>query len=196
MIEGAGWLLGQPFLRAGAVLYAALNVSIAALRLLGLLIAHRHGASAGAIGVMFAIVGAGGVLGAVIAGPLRRRLSTRWAVLAEPWSDAVFAPLLLVVHSAWAIGVLVDVMLLPMTVSTAVIAGGRLALTPDRLRGRVQASSMLVSSSIAWVGPLAIGLLFQYAGENAAVLALAGWALAVAVLATAAPALTVDTSRK
>ncbi|HEY5430305.1 MAG TPA: MFS transporter [Solirubrobacteraceae bacterium] len=192
VIEGARWLLGQPFLRAGAVLYAALNVSIAALRLLGLLIAHRHGASAAAIGAMFAIVGAGGVLGAVIAGPLRRRLSARWAVLAEPWSDAVFMPLLLVVHSAWAIGVLVGVMLLPMTLSTAVIAGGRLALTPDRLRGRVQASSMLVSSSIAWVGPLAIGLLFQYVGETASVLALAGWALAVAVVATAAPALGYD----
>jgi predicted MFS family arabinose efflux permease len=138
---------------------------------------------------MFAIIGVGGVLGGVIAGPLRRRLSTRWAVLAEPWSDAIFMPLLLVVHSAWVIGVLVGVMFLPMTLSTAVIAGGRMSLTPDRLRGRVQASSMVISSSIAWIGPLAIGLLFQYAGESAAVLVLAAWALAIALVATATPAL-------
>jgi MFS family permease len=182
--DGARWLLGQPFLRAGAVLYAAANLTIGALELLALLIAHHHGASPAAIGGMFAIVGVGGVLGAVVAGPIRRRVSTRWAVLAEPWSDSIFLPLLLVIHDAWAIGVLVGVMLLPMTLSSSVIAGSRLALTPERLRSRVQASSMVISSSIAWVGPLAIGLLFQYAGEDAAIVALSAWSLTVAAGAT------------
>jgi hypothetical protein len=182
--DGARWLLGQPFLRAGAVLYAAANLTIGALELLGLLVAHHHGASPAAIGGMFAIVGGGGVLGAGIAGPLRRRVSTRWAVLAEPWSDSIFLPLLLVIHEAWAIGVLVGVMLLPMTLSSSVIAGSRLALTPERLRSRVQASSMVISSSIAWIGPLAIGLLFQYAGEDAAIVALSAWSLTVAAGAT------------
>ena len=86
------WLWRHPFLRAGALLYAVANVSLGALELLGLLIARHHGASSSAIGGAFAVVGAGGLLGAAVAGPLRRRVSTRVGVLAEIWFDAVLTP--------------------------------------------------------------------------------------------------------
>lgn len=185
--EGLRWLWRQPFLRAGSLLYAAANLTIAAVELLGLLIARRAGASSAAIGGAFAIIGAGGVVSAVVAGPLRRRLSARWAVLAEPWFYALLMPLLLVLRSAPAIGILIALMFLPLTVSSSVIVGRRLALTPDRLRSRVQASASFVGGSISWIGPLAVGLLVQYAGETAAVIGLSAWALAVAGAATVAP---------
>lgn len=80
-----------------------------------LLIARRTGASSAAIGGAFAVIGAGGVLSAMVTGPLRRRLSARWAVLAEPWFYALLMPLLLVQYagetaaviglSAWALAV-------------------------------------------------------------------------------------------
>lgn len=189
--EGGRWLWGQPFLRAGSLLYAAANLTLAAVELLGLLIARRHGASSAAIGGAFAILGVGGVLGAAIAGPLRRRLSTRWGVLAEIWFDALLVPLLLIAHSPLAIGVVLGVMVLPMTISSSIVVGARLVLTPAQLRGRVQASAGFIAGSIAWTGPLAIGLLFQYAGESATVLSLSGWSLAVAGLATASRGLRV-----
>lgn len=187
--EGIRWLWQQPFLRAGSVLYATLNLTIQAAELLALLIARHHGASSAGVGVAFAIIGAGGISGAAIAGPLRRRLSGRWAVLAEPWVDAVLLPLLLVAHSPVAIGLVVGATFVPMTLSSSVVVGRRLALTPDPLRGRVQASANFMGSSISWLGPLAVGLLFQYAGERAAVLVVSGWALAIAAAATLAPAL-------
>jgi MFS family permease len=182
--EGAAWLWSHPFLRAGALLYAAANLTLSAVELLGVLIARHHGASSAAIGLAYALVGAGGVISAVVAGPLRRRLSQRAGVLAEPWFYVVFTPLLLLAHSALIVGLVIGTMFLPVILSSSIIGGQRLTRTPDELRGRVQASASFISSSIAWAGPLSIGALFQYAGESAAILSLLAWTVVVAVAAT------------
>lgn len=187
--EGASWLWQAPFLRDGSLLYAGANLTIGAVELLGVLVARRHGASSAEIGLAYAIVGAGGLLSAALAGPARRRLSTRLAVIAEPWFHVLFLPLLLLCRSGLTVGLTIGAMLLPMVLSSSVVVGQRLALTPDRLRGRVQASASFISATISWAGPLAIGFLFQAAGESAAVLALTGWALLVAGAATASPGL-------
>ncbi|HZU39417.1 MAG TPA: MFS transporter [Solirubrobacteraceae bacterium] len=187
--EGAVWLWRQPFLRAGSLLYAAANLTLGSAQLLAILVARHHHASSAAIGVAFALIGGGGVLGAVLAGPARRRLTPRLAVLAEPWFYALLIPLLLLCHSALAVGLVLGAAFIPIPLSSSVVVGRRLALTPDELRGRVQASSAFLSGAIAWIGPPVVGFLFQDAGETVAVLAVAGWALAVALGATASRAL-------
>lgn len=187
--EGATWLWRAPFLRDGSLLYAGANLTMGAVELLGVLVARHHGASSAEIGLAYAIVGAGGLLSAGLAGPARRRLSTRLAVISEPWFHLLFLPLLLLCRSGVTVGLTIGAMLLPMVLSSSVVVGQRLALTPDRLRGRVQASASFISATVAWAGPLAIGFLFQAAGETAAVLALTGWALLVAAAATASPGL-------
>jgi MFS family permease len=187
--DGLQWLWREPFLRAGSALYATANVTIAAVELLGLLIARRHGASSAAIGGAFAIVGVGGLVGAAIANPLRRRVTARVAVLAEPWFYALLTPLLLVAHTPLTIGLVIATMFLPLRLSTSVIVGRRLALTPDNLRSRVQASASFISSTLSWTGPLAIGILVQYASETAAILTLTSWTVLVAAAATLAPSL-------
>lgn len=187
--EGLRWLWRAPFLRAGSLLYAAANVTIASVELLAVLIARRHGASSAGVGVAFAVIGAAGVASALLARPLRRRLPTRPAVLCEPWTFAALLPVLLVSRSALAVGGVVGAMVLPMATSSSIVVGQRLALTPDHLRGRVQAAASFTAGSIGWIGPLGIGLLFEHAGETATVLALTGWALAVAAVATASAGL-------
>jgi len=181
---GLSWLWRAPFLRDGSLLYAAANVTLSSVELLALLIARRYGASSAAIGAAFAIMGAGGVASAALARPLRRRLTSRWSVLCEPWFAVAFVPMLLLCHAALPIGVVVAVMFLPMALSSSVIVGQRLALAPDHLRGRVQASASFIAGSIAWSGPLVVGVLFQEAGETTTVLTLSGWTLAVAIAAT------------
>ncbi len=182
--EGFRWLFSQPFLKAGSLLYAAENVTIYAVQLLVLLILHGHGVSAAGIGGAYAIVGLGGLLSAAVANPLRSRLSARQGILIEPWVYAALLPLLLVLHSAVAVGLTVACMFLPITLSSSIIVGGRLQLTPEHLRGRVQATGAFIAVSVAWVGPLAIGLLVQYGGEATATITLAGWALATALVAS------------
>lgn len=76
-------------------------------------------------------------------------------------------------------------------VTNSVVAGSRVVAAPDHLQGRVQAAATMVTMSLAWLGPLAIGLAFQHTGSTVTILILAGWTLAMATIATLAPALRV-----
>src|SRR5207302_8804733 len=80
-VEGIRWLWRRPFYRATVLLFAAGNPYFTGLYLLAILLAKHHGASSAAIGAMFAIAGAGGVAGAMLAGPLLKRVSLRAALL-------------------------------------------------------------------------------------------------------------------
>jgi predicted MFS family arabinose efflux permease len=188
-IEGIRWLWRRPFFRATTLLFALGNPYFTGLYLLAILLAKQHGASAAAIGVMFAIAGLGGVVGAVLAVPLLRRLSLRTALLSGNWLLAAGAPLLLVAHSAILIGVVIAFAELLTPLVNAIVSGARVAATPDELQGRVQAASTALSMSLGWLGPLAVGLVFAAAGPTSAVILASGWALALAVLTTFVPSL-------
>lgn len=71
----------------------------------------------------------------------------------------------------------------------SVLAGARVAATPDHLQGRVQAAAVMATMSLAWLGPLAVGLLYQRGGATTTILILAGWTLTSVAIATLAPAL-------
>jgi predicted MFS family arabinose efflux permease len=187
--EGLRWLWGAPFFRCTALLFAVGNPLYTGLYLLAILLAKHHGASSPAVGVMFALVGAGGLLGAVLAGPLRRRMRARTALVGEAWLVSCVVPLLLVAHLAALIGLIVAAAEFPTPLTNSFVSGHRVAATPDHLQGRVQAAGTLTTMSLAWLGPLLVGLVFQQAGPSATVLAVTGWAALLAVVTTAVPAL-------
>lgn len=188
-LAGVAWLWSRPFLRAGSLLYAAANLSLNALELLVLLIARRAGAGSGAIGLMFAIIGLGGVLGAVLAGRGSSWLSARWSIALEPWAVLAVTPLLLIVRAAPLIGLLSAVIFITTPLSSATIHSRRIAFAPDHLQGRVQAGAGLIASSISWIGPLAVGAVFQGLGPASAVLMVTAWALLVVVGVSLSPSL-------
>ncbi len=183
---GLAWIWRSPFFRTTTLLFAAGNPLFSALYLLAILLAKRHGASSGAVGLMFAIAGAGGLLGAVVAGSLSRRVAAHTALRVEAWVIASLIAVLFVAQSAPLIGLIVGGAELLTPLANAIVGGRRVALTPDHLRGRVQAAAVLSTMSLAWVGPLAVGFLFQHAGATATVAAVAGWAAVVAVATSAA----------
>jgi MFS family permease len=187
--EGLAWLWRAPFFRTMTFLFAAGNPVFTGLYLLAILLAKRHGASSGAVGAMFAVVGGGGLLGALIAAPLRRRFSPRTALVGSSWLMAGAIPLLFVVHAALLIGLVVAACELPTPMANALVAGNRVAVTPDHLQGRVQAAATLLTMSLAWLGPLAVGFLFQHAGATATVSVVCGWTGMLAVVTMTAPAL-------
>lgn len=189
LTDGFRWLRRQPFFRAAALLFAAGNPVFTGLYLLAILLAKDHGASSAAVGAMFAIVGTGGILGAILAGPVRRRLTARSVIAGEQWVLLGSVLLLLVVHDALLIGVLVAAAEFGTPIANSLVAGSRVAVTPDRLQGRVAAISAGVSMSLAWLGPLVVGVVFQNAGPTATVTVVGAWTLALAVAATMAPAL-------
>jgi hypothetical protein len=187
--EGLRWLWQRPFLRNCMLLFAGSNPIFTGLYLLVVVLARHHGASSALIGLMLGVAAAGGLLGALLAPAFQRRLTARVALVGESWVLALSIPLLLVVHEALLIGAIMAAAELITPVTNSFVVGFRVALAPDRLQGRVQAASTLVSFSAGWLGPLVVGFLLESAGESATILVLTGWALALALLATGSRAL-------
>lgn len=182
--EGLRWLWRQPFIRTCMLLFAGSNPIFTGLYLLIVVLAKHHGASPALMGVMLAFAAAGGLLGALLAPSLQRRLSVRAVLVGESWVLALSVPLLLLAHDALLIGVIMAAAELVTPVTNSFVVSFRVGLAPDRLQGRVQAASTLVSFSGGWLGPLVVGFLLQNAGETATVLVLTGWALMLALIAT------------
>jgi MFS family permease len=189
LTEGFSWLRRQPFFRTASLLFAFGNPIYTGLYLLAILLAKRHGASSAAVGAMFAIVGAGGLMGAALAGPVRRRLSPRAVIVGGVWLLLSSVLLLLVARTALLIGLLVAAAESSTPIGNSLVAGSRVAATPDRLQGRVAAISAMVAMSLSWLGPLAVGFAFQHSSPTTTILIVGGWTLALAVAATYAPAL-------
>jgi len=187
--EGVTWLRGQPFYRTTALLFAAGNPVFTGLYLLAILLAKEHHASDAVIGVMLGMIGVVGLLGAVLAGPIRRLVSVRRLILCENWTLLGVILLMLVAHNALLIGALVGVAEFLTPATNAVVAGSRVAAAPDHLQGRVQSVATVLAMSLGWLGPLAVGYLFEHSGSTTTVLVAAAWTLALAAVATAAPSL-------
>jgi predicted MFS family arabinose efflux permease len=186
--EGIRWLWRRPFFRACSLLFACSNPIFTGIYLVVVVLAKHDGASSLLVGTMLGIAAGGGLLGALVAARLQRRLAPRSALLGEAWVMALALPLLLLAHNAVLLGLIVAAIELITPVTNSLVVSHRIALTPDRLQGRVQAASTLISFSAGWLGPLIVGFMLQGAGATATVLALSGWALLLAVAATSSRA--------
>ena len=187
-IEGLRWVWDRPFFRVCMLLFACSNPIFTGLYLLIVVLAKQDGASSAQVGVMLGIAATGGLVGALLAPGLLGRLSPRTVLIGENWLIALAIPLLLLVDNVFLLGAIVAVAELITPVTNSIVVGYRVALAPDRLQGRVQAGSTLISFSVAWAGPLAVGLLLQSAGSTATILVLTGWGMLLAIAATASRA--------
>ncbi|MGW1895275.1 MFS transporter [Streptomyces sp. NPDC002004] len=173
MGEGLGFVLRRPVLRAAAASAGLVNLGWSMLVvLLTLYMVRTLGYSSTLVGLVFAVGGAGLVIGALCTGRLIERLgygrtiaggvalcAVGMAVLpaASPGLSFVF-----LAGGQFVFGFGVSLFnIAQMTL--------RQSLTPDRLRGRVNASMRFVIwSTIAVGGPLA-GFLAEAAGTRAAI---------------------------
>jgi predicted MFS family arabinose efflux permease len=183
-LQGLRWLWERPFFRMVSVLFALGNPALHGLLLLVILLAKHHGASSALVGVMLGIGAAGGLVGALAAPRLRNRLTARMALIGENLVLVLALPLLLLAHNALLIGLILGAAVLITPVTNTIVVGYRVALVPDQLQGRVQAASIVITFSVAWLGPLLVGLLVQGAGLDATILVLTGWALGLLCVAT------------
>jgi MFS family permease len=180
--DGVRWLWRQPFFRACALLAAGLNPIYTGLYLLIVVVAKAHHAGPTLVGVMLAVVAAGGLLGALLAPALQRRLRPRTALAAETLVLLAVTPVLLVAHHPLLLGLVVAAAELLTPTVNAIIAGYRVALSHEHLQGRIQGASTMIAFSAGSLGPLVIGLLLQHAGTTATVLAVWAWVGVLAVL--------------
>jgi MFS family permease len=162
--EGLAWLLRQPYLRAVNLVVPVATLVLQVLPLVVVVIATQRGVSPAWIGVILLGFSIGGVAGSLAAAWLRRNLSLRMVVLGSPWLWALCCGVAAAVPvPAVLIGTMAGVGF-ANAAWNVVVDAFQLALIPDHLLGRVNASIRLVAYSAGTVGPIAIGLLLERVG--------------------------------
>ncbi len=187
-LDGLRWLWQRPFFRMVSLLFAFSNPALHGLLLLAVLAAKHHGASSALVGLMLGLGAIGGLLGAVLAPRLERRLTARAVLVGENLMLVLTIPLLLVAHNALLIGIILAGAVVITPVTNSIVVSYRVSAAPDELQGRIQAASTVLTFSVAWLGPLLVGLLVQNAGLTVTILVMTGWSLALVAVATASRA--------
>ena len=186
--EGFRFLWSRPFIRTTAFLYALGNFTLPGVLLIIVVVGRRHGLSGGEIGALFAAFGAALLIGSLISPLFRSAFSMRTIVLLEVWTwlgSAAF----LVWPSVYVLtaGILPQALVMPSTDS--VVVGYRVAMTPDRLVGRVESVRTTISRLIEPLGPLTAGLLLSSVSARATVGVFTAFVLVLVLWATFSPAI-------
>jgi Transmembrane secretion effector len=188
LVDGLRFLWRQPFLRTCAFLYGLTNFIGPGLVLAIVVLGERQGLAGGAIGLLISAFAACMLAGALASPLLRRALSTRAILLLELWAWLGCAAFV-----AWPnVYVLVASILpcgLAIPVTDSVVVGYRLAITPDRLLGRVESARSTIALLVAPLGPLVAGALLSGTSARATIAVFAGVALALALWGTLSPAI-------
>jgi predicted MFS family arabinose efflux permease len=187
--EGGRWLLAQPFLRTALVLVGGGNFAFAGVTLAVIVVAKEKDASPVLVGVMLAFGGVGGLIGAVAAPWLRRRVTPRLIVVGINWLDAGLFAAMALAPDALVLGVLLAAISFIGPTWNAVVDGYRISIIPDPLIGRVQSFDSLVAFGCASLGPLVAGLLLAGVGGDATFLLFAAFMLVLAFTSTILSAL-------
>ena len=186
--EGLRWLWHHRFVRASVFLIAGSNLLFEASSLIIIVLAQRLHASAAVIGLIFSFYGIGGLVGAIIAPWVQRRLSLSLIVIGANWAWALLWPLYAVVPSPLLLGLINAVMALLGAVWNVALGSYILGLIPDALRGRVRSVNLLVAWGTIPFGAMLSGFLLQLVGPIFAVLITGCAMLGFAAAATISPA--------
>jgi MFS family permease len=189
MMEGLRWVWQQRLIRVTTLCAVVLNLFFSAFYIIIIVLARHRGIPAGQIGVMAAMLGAGGLIGALLAPTLTEKISPFLSIVSVFWILTVLTPVAVFIHNGYLLGALLFAMaLLPPTANTTIMAR-QLLLTPDDLRGRLSGALGLMAGGGAAVGPMLGGVLIGLVSGNEAVLICAGGMAVITLLVTVSPTL-------
>lgn len=182
--EGLRWVWQQRPLRVTVLCVVSLNLLFSAYYLVIIVLANDRGVPSGEIGVMAAMLGAGGILGALAAPYLHRRLSPYLTIIGVFWALTVLTPLAVFVHNGYILGALfAAIAFLPPAANTT-ISTYQLLFTPDHLRGRLGGVLGVTGGLAAALGPALGGWLIELLPGPAAVLTCTAAIATVTLLTT------------
>jgi len=188
LLEGFHFLWRHPFLRTTTLVFAPLGFVALGYTLAVVIVAEEQGLSGFAVGALVASFGAGILVGSAISPWIRRSLPTRAVLLLELWMWPV--PLVFVV---WPNVYVLAASLIPAALAIpstdSVVFGYQLALTPDRLVGRVGSVFRTIVLVLGALGPLLAGFLLGWTSPRLTVACFVAVALLAAVIGTTSPAL-------
>jgi MFS family permease len=189
MAAGLHWMWRHRPLRVIGLLAVGLNMFFTAYFVIIIVLAHARGVSSGAIGIMAAMMGVGGIMGALIAPYLYRRLSPYLSIIGAFWVLTFLSPLAIFIENGYLMGTLFAAMAFLAPTAITTIDTYQLLLTPDELRGRMGGVMGVAAGSAAVAGPALGGFLMEVISDNQAVLLCAAGIGVVTVLGTISPTL-------
>ena len=188
LAEGFRFLWNQPFLRTTSFLYGIGNLTIPANLFVLIVVGQRQGLSGGEIGALLAAFSVCTLFGALVSPFFRRALSVRAILLLEFWTGLGTA-LFLIWPNIYVLTAAILPQAISLPITDSVVESLRIAITPDRLLGRVESVRANISLLIAPLGPLFAGLLLGSVSARATVACFLVLTLALAVWGTLSPVL-------
>jgi MFS family permease len=185
---GFRFLWDHPFLRTTSLLFALANFVGPGVLLAILVIGEEQGLSGGEVGLLLSLFGAGVLVGSFLSPFVRRALPVRGVLLLELWTWVGCAAFL-VRPSVYVLAASIVPTALAIPSTDSVVRGYQLAMTPDRLLGRVESVRTTLALLIAPLGPLAAGLLLETVSARATIAVFAAFGLVLAVWGTLSPSL-------
>jgi MFS family permease len=183
--EGLSTAWSNRFLRTTALLTTGSDFAINGLFLILIVIATQHGSTPTQVGIMLALGGAGGMLGALTAPILARHLkSLRLIIAGVVWVGVPLIALTAATTNPILLGLLLGLILSLWPLYNAVVVSRWMLQIPDALMGRVQAAVALIGWAPVPLAPLFAGLLIEHVGTTWTVLIFAAVMLTIAIAAT------------
>lgn len=186
---GVSWVLRHRVIRTTLLWVIVSNLIFSALVIVILAVAGANRAGPSQIGLMMALFGAGGLLGAVVAARLHAALPAPVIVLGFSWIAAVMTALMTAVPGGLVLGLILGVVAFFAPVANTTIITYQMMITPDELRGRLSGITGLSAGAAGALGPLLGGILMTTAGGSTGVLVCAAALAVIALGATLNPTL-------
>jgi MFS family permease len=151
-------------------------------------VGKRQGLSGGEIGVLLSLLGAATLVGSLASPLVRRTLSIRAILVLELWTW-VGGWLFVGWANVFVLAALVVPFGLAAPVTDSVVVGYRVAMTPDRLLGRVESVRSNIALLVAPLGPLVAGILLDAVSARATMAVFASIGLVLSLWGTLSPAI-------
>ena len=185
--EGVRFVRRSPFLREMVVIVGWMNLVFNGTFLVLIVRAQRLGGSPGQIGLMLAAYGLGGILGAIAAPALQRRLPGRVVLITIAWLWTALGIALAFPTSLVWLAVLVFVLNLFGAPYNVVVAARMYQLVPEEIFGRVRSVGRIVAWGTIPIVTLLGGLLADRLGAGPALLVLGLGMIPIAIASTVSP---------
>jgi MFS family permease len=183
LAEGIRFVVRHPFLRMLMLIAAPLNFAITGVLFTVIVALQQAGTAPAVIGLTETVIAAGGLLGALVAPAIQSRLGLTVLVRMICWVAVVLLAISAALTSGIAVAVPLALTVFLGPAANAALFGYQMAITPDRLQGRVVSVIMVAATSMAALAPVAAGFLVAAFGAPVAILC---FAAAVTVSAFAA----------
>jgi MFS family permease len=185
--DGLKLLWRDSLLRAVMIQAPLINFAVSGAIFTMILGLRRHGVSAVVIGGTEAVLAVGGIVGAIIAPQIGRRLSVRQSLLLLTVSGALLMLVAAAVLPSPAVAVPLALPLVLSPATNAALFALMLRRTPPALHGRVNNGIIQVASALAALAPLASGLVIGVASARWAMVLFAASLAAVVPIAIVLP---------